>query len=260
MAKTPAAKATEMKRRTLSPIKPAKPDQYNSRAVEKALLALDWISQTSQPANLNQISNVLALTKASAFRILHTLETLGYLTKSQDGRYSTPKRGLSTVQGRTINEMLRLGLGPLQKLSLTFRETVSLAALFENHIEVIAVVESPQLIRMGNVPGQIIPPHASSLGKAIVAFQLPEIRDKLIRSYGTWAFTSKTTADEIGIREQLVRVRALGYAEDQGETVLGGHCIGAPILASNGLAVGAVSLSMPEMRLNGEEQLKNIIQ
>jgi IclR family acetate operon transcriptional repressor len=254
-----AVKLQQTKTRATSAAKPAKTDQYNSRAVEKALLALDKISQAAEPPTLNDISKVLGLTKASAFRILHTLESIGYLTKSQDGRYSTPKHGSAKVHGRLINEMLRHGTEPLQKLSLVYRETVSLAALFENHIEVIAVVESPQLMRMGNTTGQIIPPHASSLGKAISAFQSPENRDKLIRSYGTWSFTPNTITDEIAIREELVRVHAMGYAEDRGETVVGGHCFGAPVLAPTGLAVGAVSLSMPEMRLSNEEQLRNIV-
>lgn len=258
MART-AGKALQERSRRSGSVTPVNADQYNSRAVEKALLALDWIGQAADPPSLNEISKVLGLTKASAFRILHTLEALGYLTKSHDGRYSAPKRGLGKAQARTINEMLRQGLEPLHKLSMQFRETASLAALFENHIEVVAVVESPQLIRMGNTPGQIIPPHASSLGKAIVAFQIPETRNKLIRSYGTWSFTSETLADEIAIQGSLVRVRELGYAEDRGETVPGGHCFGAPVLGPAGNAVGAVSLSMPEMRVAGEEQSKEII-
>jgi IclR family acetate operon transcriptional repressor len=181
------------------------------------------------------------------------------LNKSRDGRYYTPKHGSAKVLGRFINDMLRRALEPLQKLSLMYRETVSLAALFENHIEVIAVVESPQLIRMGNTTGQIIPPHASSLGKAIAAFQSADTRDKLIRSYGTWSFTPNTITDQIALREELERVRAQGYAEDRGETVLGGHCFGAPLLARSGFAIGAVSLSMPEMRLTEEEQIRSII-
>ena len=50
---------------------------------------------------------------------------------------------------------------------------------FENRIEVVATVESPHLIRMGNTVGRILPPHASSLGKAVTAFQREEVRDRL---------------------------------------------------------------------------------
>ena len=47
--------------------------------------------------------------------------------------------------------LLRVGIPTMQHLSRQFRETTSLAALFENRVEVIAVVESPQPLRMSNM-------------------------------------------------------------------------------------------------------------
>lgn len=239
--------------------KVAKVDQYFSRAVGKALEALDCISQSEEPPSLQEVARFLGLTKASAFRILHTLELLGYLEKTPDGRYSTRSRGVARVSTRILNQMIRCGSEFLERLSLEFRETASLGAVFDNHIEVLTVVESPQLIRMGNIPGQIVPPHASSLGKAITAFQSSDMRDKLVRSYGTGALTPNTLTDEIAIRAEFARIRELGYAEDRGETIIGGRCFAAPIFGTNGAAVGGVSLSMPEMRLKSEEQRLEIV-
>src|ERR1700722_1754686 len=151
-----------------------KGDQYFSRAVEKAMLALDCIRDNPKPLSLMEVSEFLGLTKASAFRILYTLEALHYLSKSPDGRYFAAP-----------HQLLRQGTESLERRSMEFCETVSIAALFENHIEVLAVFESPQLMRMGNTAGRILPPNASSLGKAITAFQPPELTEKLVRSYGT---------------------------------------------------------------------------
>ena len=227
----------------------AVPDPYFSRAVGKALEALEKIGEGAHPYSLNEISISLRLTKASAFRLLHTLETLGYLTKSEEGRYSARSRTLARVQTRTLNEAMRCGPETLERLCMEFRETASLAALFDNHIEVLAVAESPQLIRMGNTTGRIVPPHASSLGKAIAAFQPPETRDRLLRSYGTAPITHATLVDEIALRAEFERIRETGFAEDREESVPGGWCFAAPMLNSGGVAFGAVSLSMPKMRL-----------
>jgi IclR family acetate operon transcriptional repressor len=202
-------------------------DQYFSRAVEKAMMALDCVRRSPQPLSLTELAATLDLTKASAFRLLYTLETLHYLCKSEDGRYFAPPNG-------GHQELVRRGKDPLKQLGMEFCETASMAGLLGNHIEALLVFESPQLMRMGNIPGRILPPNASSLGKAITAFQPPEIAEKLLRSYGMYSFTSATITDEIALREEFAKIRRHGFAEDLEESVTGGRCFAAPILRSGG--------------------------
>lgn len=237
----------------------AKADPYFSRAVGKALSALDWLTQVAEPVTLNQATAELGLTKASAFRLLHTLETLGYIEKGMDGRYIGVASRPTQIPARLLNQLIREAGPLLDQLCLEFRETVSLAALFENHIEVVAIIESPQLVRMGNTLGRILPPHASSLGKAISAFQTPGVRERLIRSYGMPVFTACTLSDEITLRSEFETILARGYAEDREESNPGGCCFGAPVLKPNGSAMAAVSLSMPRIRLNKDVQEQVIL-
>lgn len=235
------------------------PDQYFSRALEKGLQALQALNQSPQGMTLTAAAQVLGLTKASAFRILRTLEALGYAEKSEDGRYLITGIAKSQVPSRSIQAMLQHGSELLRNLSLEFRETASMAALFENHIEVILVVESPQLIRMGNTIGRILPPHASSLGKAITAFQERDNCQRLLRSYGTSPFTEGTIRDELALQKEFERIRSAGHAEDWEESTPGGVCFAAPILRPDRVAIGAISLSMPKMRLEGDEHRKRIV-
>jgi IclR family acetate operon transcriptional repressor len=135
------------------------------------------------------------------------------------------------------------------------RETTSLAALFDNRIEVIAVVESPQPIRMSNIVGHILPPNASSLGKAIAAFQTEERREKLLRSYGIYRFTEQTITDRMELDQEFVRVRERKFATDLEESVTDGQCFGVPIFGSGGEVTAAISVSLPKMRvLDGEHR------
>ena len=142
----------------------------------------------------------------------------------------------------------------MKQLNREFRETVSLAMRFENHVEVVATVESPQLIRMGNTVGRILPPHASSLGKAITAFQPEDRRESLLRSYGLHRFTDHTIVDEVELKRELERIRKAGYSLDAEESALEGCCFGAPIRGADGSVIGAISLSMPKMRLTSDDQ------
>jgi len=56
-----------------------------------------------------------------------------------------------------LGKLHRVGVPHLEALSRELAETSTLAALFENRVEVIAVVESPHVIRMSNVVGHILP-------------------------------------------------------------------------------------------------------
>jgi IclR family acetate operon transcriptional repressor len=143
----------------------------------------------------------------------------------------------------------------MKNLSQEFRETISLAFLFENHIEVTAVIDSPHRVSMGNMVGSLIPPHASSLGKCIAAFQPDARRDMLLRSFGLVRFTPSTIVEEVTLNKELNLVRAQGYASDLEETTLGGCCLGAPIFGRDGNAVAAISISTPKMRFTNQDRL-----
>ena len=109
----------------------------------------------------------------------------GCLRASEWGKYSLAPGVNSLVSTQTVARLLRAGIPLMQQLSRQLRETTSLAALFDNRIEVIAVVESPQPLRMSNIVGHILPPNASSLGKVITAFQDEERREKLCEATGS---------------------------------------------------------------------------
>jgi len=224
--------------------------KYFSKVVGKALDILEILKRNPHPLSLNELTQKTGLAKSSVFRILHTLEVSGYLCRNEAGHYSLSLDIRPLVPIQVLTRLVEIATPQMKDLSRKFRETVSLAVLFDNHIEVVQVIDSPQLIRMGNTVGRIIPPHASSLGKSITAFQPEELRDKLQRSFGMNPFTEKTITDEVELKRELERVRARGFSTDLEECVKDGCCYGAPIFADGDQAIAAISLSLPKMRLD----------
>lgn len=230
-------------------------DPYFSRAVAKAFEALETIRGSRDPVPLHVVAATIGLSKASAMRILHTLDSLSYIRKTEDGYVSSDR----LAPARVVESLLQCAAKPLRKLAQSTLETASLCALFENHIEVVQVVESPQLIRMANTRGRILPPHASSLGKAVTAFQPGDVRERLLRSYGTARITETTICEPAALDDELARIRRSGYAEDWGESTADAVCFGAPILDGRGTALAAVSVSMPKMRFEGDSHKTRLI-
>lgn len=143
----------------------------------------------------------------------------------------------------------------MKALSQEFRETISLAFVFENRIEVVAVIDSPHRVSMGNTVGDMIPPHASSLGKCLTALQAEAHRLRLLRAFGMVRFTPHTTTEGSALNKEFELVRARGYATDLEESVLGGCCLSGPVFAPHGRAVAALSISMPKMRFAHQKRL-----
>ncbi|MGH9370947.1 MAG: IclR family transcriptional regulator [Vicinamibacterales bacterium] len=234
-------------------------DKYFSKVIGKALDIIAILRSSAQPLSLNELTLRLELTKSSVFRILHTLEVSGYIERDAAGRYALAADLRASAPGQLRSALVEAAMPALKELSREFRETVSLAMRFENRVEVIATIESPHLIRMGNTVGRIVPPYASSLGKAVAAFQHEEVRDRLVRSYGIHRFTDHTVTDEVELKREFELVRSRGYSTDHEESVLEGCCFGAPILDASGDALAAISLSSPKMRIREETLQKRVV-
>src|SRR6202453_3071845 len=233
--------------------------QYLSRAVSRSFKVLELLQSARSPMGLQDIARRVQLSKTSTFRLLRTLEAAGCLVCVGSGEYRLAPGIHSVVPTLWLARLLRVATVRMQELNNHLRETVSLAALFDNRVEVVAVIESPQIIKMSNVVGHILPPNASSLGKVIAAFQTQEQREKLLRSYGFWHFTERSITDPAKIQEEFSRVLADKFATDREESVLDGICFGVPVFNAAGEVNVALSSSFPKMRVRDRDHEKAIV-
>ena len=198
---------------------------------------------------LSGLAAAIELGKVSTLRLAQTLLASGYVMQNSHGEYELRGHWRSPEADDWTLRLLDAALPPMTRLKDELAETVSLAVLREDHIRVLETLESPQHVRMSNWRNRILPPYASSLGKAIAAFQAAETLDALIDVYGVYRTTEKTITDRAAIRREMERVRQCGYARELEETVIGGCCFGAPIAEVPGRVRAAVSVSLPAVRL-----------
>ncbi len=246
-----------MKRKVAKSSKKAvseKDDVYFSRSVSKAFEIIGILGKSPMPLTLNQVATATSLTKSFAYRMLRTLQSLGYVQHLSDNLFTVPADNF-IVSSERIRDVVDAAKEPMQQLHMRFRETISLAATLGNRIEVLAVLDSPHLVRMTNSVGRILPPHASSLGKAIMAFQTPEQQRRLLGNYGLLRLTDSTIVDELKLNAEYEQIRQLGLSHDDEESILHAFCIGAPIRDNSGAVVAGVSISMPKIRVEQNQEL-----
>jgi DNA-binding IclR family transcriptional regulator len=235
------------------------PDRYSavdyySKAIGRALDALDCFEDGETTLSLVEISKLRGFPESSLFRILLTLEAHGYIVRTTDGSYKlAPKLLFGKLYNRA--QKLRDIVHPfLKQLNTEFNESASMGFLFQDRIEVIDTLEAIQEIRRTNTLGRVLPPHCSSIGKAIVAFQERGVIDRILRINGLSQRTEKTITDHLQLLGEYEKIRNSGYSVDREESVPGGVCFGAPLRDERRHVVAAISISVPIFRLPPERE------
>ena len=94
--------------------------------------------------------------------------------------------------------------------------------------------------------------HASAAGKAILA-SLPRDRvDEIVEAWGLPRVTENTITDRAELDAELEAVRERGYGFNEDESVVGLCAVGVPVTGDDGEVLGALSVSAPSNRMQGE--------
>jgi IclR family transcriptional regulator, acetate operon repressor len=111
-------------------------------------------------------------------------------------------------------------------------------------------VESGHALRVAGRTGRLLPAHATSVGKAMLAM-LPDAElDRIYTSEDLPARTGRTIRTRTALRQELERTRKAGYASNAGESEEGVSSIGVAILNPSGRPVAAVSVAAPASRMS----------
>ena len=222
-----------------------------STSLVKALAILEATAADPAGRSLAALSVEVGLPKPTAHRILKTLVTLGYLERSELGGYRQTPRVQRLVSNDQSRRLATLADPILRKLHERTQETVNLGVLRGDQIVYLQVLESTQPLRRVATPNSVDPFHTTALGRAIVSRLPAPERDALVRRAKLETRTPHSNVDPGSLVGILAQAASDGYALEVDETDLGVTCIGAPVL-EDGVAVGAISISVPTVRATGE--------
>jgi IclR family transcriptional regulator, acetate operon repressor len=149
-------------------------------------------------------------------------------------------------------KLVDVGRGVMRDLMAASGETSSLGIENDGSVVFISQLESHHAIRAFHRPGARGPLHASSLGKAILAW-LPEPEvTKLLHRIGLPKLTERTIIAPEVLLADLALIRRRGWAVDDEERADGLRCAGAPVFNEHAEVIGALSVSGPTIRMTDE--------
>ena len=232
---------------------------YAIQAVANALRLLQ-VFRDEDEIGVAELARRLALPKNNVFRLLATMEELGFIEQCRvSGRYrlglACHALGQAFTRARPLLERARPVLDQL--LGLT-GETVHLAV--RDGFEVVHLeARAPQReIAIAKRTGRRAPMHCTALGKVLLGCSPEriwrEFDEQIVKRGKLPQRTARSIDNPVKFFEHLRTVAGHGYALDLGELEEGLVCAAAPVHAGDGELIAAISVSAPLCRI-GEEAL-----
>jgi|SRR5579862_2475511 len=220
-------------------------DQNLVKVLGKAFQILEVLHrQAREGARLSEIVAAVKLPKPTVFRILRTLETLGYVVF--DGGLETYRisQRLKDLGQSNVAEMVsRLARPIMMTLLAEFEQTVNLALFEDDRLVYKDMLEGLRSVRMQPIPGVFLSMTESALGRSILAFLPKERVLKLARESNAQMPNAQMNGRMTSLFQELDKVRRSGFALDDEQVEKGLRCVGAPIFDQHGLPIASISVS-----------------
>jgi DNA-binding IclR family transcriptional regulator len=217
--------------------------------LDRSLDVLEFLAERGE-AGAGEISQRLALPRASVYRLLNTLETRGYIARAPQSKRFRLGLAIQALASQASSSLVvSLAAPALADLCLTTGETANLGVLSGGRIFYGASRDGANVPRMPASVGEEIEPHATAIGKAILALVPSRDRATLLGPSPYSAFTDRTITSPEHLERELALTAERGYAVDDGEIAVGAVCIAAAIVDSKGYPLAALSISGIDARL-----------
>lgn len=222
------------------------------QSIDRAVAILRCFDARRPTLGITDIARATGLSTTTTHRLLVALQANRLVRQTADRRYGLGPLLVQLARSGALPTTLRdAALPHMTALRDEVDETVGLHELLPSgERAVVDQVESHHELRRTytefGTPIRL--PHGAP-GKAILAV-LPVERQDVLLSRPITSITSTTITDAEELRIELARTRRRGWADSRGERTPGIRTVAAPIFDHTGAVVGALGLSVPQVRMD----------
>lgn len=228
------------------------PADGGHRAANRVVDILELLATRPEGLPLRDVSAQLEAPKSSLLPLLRALTARGYLAQGRAREYrlgpsaldlgatvSTPRDLVETARPLLVALMRRTG------------ESVFLGTMSSDRTAIVYAdrVESGHIIQYAGGVGDRRPLHATSIGKAILAFLPAGERDEIVESLSLSRHTERTVTSLPALRASLEEVARTGVCVTIEELVVGASGLAAPVFDRHGRVAGACAIGGPTDRV-----------
>jgi IclR family pca regulon transcriptional regulator len=223
------------------------------QGLERGLAVIQAFSREAPAMTLSEVARRTGISRATARRILLTLEALGFVRC--DGRdFSLSPRVLSLGWAYLSSLSLWEIAQPfMQDLSDEVQETCSATTLDLPDIVFVARVPSRRILMMSLGVGSRLPAYATAMGRVLLAgLSDPEVAAHLAQTR-LEPLTYRTVTDPARLARVIALVRVQGFSLVDEELELGLRSLSVPLHGPDGRVHAALNLCAATARVPVEE-------
>lgn len=211
---------------------------YRIPNLEKAFAVLEALAAARAGLAFPQLLEKVACNKTSLFRIVLTLEKIGYIRKNREtGTYSITKKILPLAYSSLCDaNLVEESLPVMRRIRDTTGETVMLGAYLNGECVMISQESGEHPFNFMGKLGMTSPLHASAPGKAILAAMSEGERLKTVAGLKLEKLAKNTITDSAELLRALGECEKNGYSTDESEAVDGVNCVSAAIFDRHGVS------------------------
>ena len=224
---------------------------YLSGSIKKALSVMECVGKSTKPLKASEVSNFTKLERATTFRILTYLTSLGYLFKDNSTNLYSLGHKIFEYGDKSdfLKSLTTLCLDSIRQLSIETQHITYLAVLEGPHVVYCDKVDpagdsAPRAFRMR------LDAHSCALGKAMLAHKSYDELKEIYKSYSLHKHTSNTITSLDKLYNELRKIKNTGYSVNEAETFDYVYGIGAAIIDTQKRAIAAISISGTKGSIN----------
>ncbi|ORM25137.1 IclR family transcriptional regulator [Williamsia sp. 1135] len=214
------------------------------QSVERATAVLHLLATRSEPVGLTEIASTLGLAKTTAHGLVRTLVAVGAVEQTPDtAGYWLADDPFGARKNRwDLNEVRARAMNWTDALAARTALATQISVLQGKQARIVHDVLSASGVGLPSLrTGQIVPAHASALGRIHLAFDVRLARELV--AGGLDRHTHRTITDGAELAHELAEVRDRGWACGCGDLDPEVATIAAPVRDQGGVVMAAVGVS-----------------
>ncbi len=226
------------------------------RSVERALQILNCFTFEQPNVSIDDIMKKTGLAKATAYRLLWTMERSGMISYDQlSGKYRLGYKALE-YGGIVIHHLdIRREADPyLISLHERLGYSVILAVRQDDTVQYLLRYDSNEGLQPTNYVGRRRVLHHGAFGILLMAYTDSAFIEKVLENHPLEPLTPYTLTDKQRFLERLDRIRSNGYYVDEEETFVGHTAIAMPIFGSREEVIATIGVSAPSYKVMGDNR------
>ncbi|RFB15285.1 MarR family transcriptional regulator [Bacillus sp. HNG] len=221
--------------------------------LKKGLLVLELVKQ-HKGITLKEVMDLLNLSKSTAFRILTTLEEMGYIYKLQTQYFIHYKMFLESFEKRS--EMDWASLRSIYQVAQDLQMSTYIGKVDGTDLVMTQVLHTPYEVSADEEIGNRSKLHQSALGKVILANVDEDSFASIFERLSLEKATKNTFQDSQLFRYHLKAIQEDGFAFDDEERIIGIRCVAVPVFR-NKKVIAALAIAAPAEEIS-RSNLKQI--